>query len=235
MIEVYGLNSPNVVKIYIALEEVGLPYEVKPIDVFRGEQFTPEFLSLNPNAKVPVLVDPDGPDGAPITLFESGAILLYLAEKTGQLLPTDPRARLRAIQWLFHQHAGLGPMGGQLAHFKRFAPKGLDPYSEQRYRSENNRLYDLYDRQLGERAYLGGDSYSIADIAVWPWIVYHELHLLDLRRRKNLSEWYDRLGAREAVQRAAAVHGKPHSQATIDATPSDDLDRFFIRGKYQHT
>jgi len=232
MIDVYGTNSPNIIKVYIALEETGTPYNVIEMSVLEGDQFKPEFTALNPNQKVPVIVDHDGYGGKPFTLFESGAILLYISEKTGKLVPADPEGRMKAIQWLFQQHGGMGPMGGQLAHFYRFAPKGLDPYSEQRYRSENNRLYDLYDSQLALRPYIAGDSFTIADIAIWPWIVYHKLHNLDLDRRKHLKAWFDKIAARESVQRAVAVHGPPIPTSEVDATDSDLLDRFFIRGKY---
>jgi len=233
MIEVYGTNSPNVIKVYIALEEAGLEYEVRPMDVLRGDQFAPAFVRLNPNKKVPVIVDRDGPDGEPYVLCESGACLLYLNEKSGgKLAPTDKAGYWRAVQWVFQQHGGMGPMGGQLAHFVRFAPKGLDPYPEQRYRSENNRLYDLYDAQVAGQKFIAGDTFSVADMAIWPWIVYHELHGLDLDRRTHLRAWFDRVHDIPSVRRAEAVHGSPYTQEHVEAVDPDALDRFFVRGKY---
>ncbi|MBV9432826.1 MAG: glutathione S-transferase N-terminal domain-containing protein, partial [Hyphomicrobiales bacterium] len=168
MITLYGMTSPNVVKIIIALEELGEPYELKTIDVFKGEQFDPDFVKLNPNAKVPVIVDSDGPGGKPYTVFESGAILLYLAEKTGKFLPTERKARYDVMQWLTVQLTGVGPMFGQLVHFVRFAPQGND-YSVSRYRTQVKRVCDVLEARLGEAAYLGGAEYSIADMATFPW------------------------------------------------------------------
>ena len=239
MIDVYGFSGPNIMKVHIALEETGLPYKSIEVNVLKSDQFTPEFTALNPNQKIPVIVDHDGYGGKPFTLFESGAILLYISEKTGKLVPADPEGRMKAIQWLFQQHGGMGPMGGQLAHFYRFAPKGLNvEYSEKRYRSENNRLYDLYDSQLALRPYIAGDSFTIADIAIWPWIGYHELHNLDLNRRKHLKAWYDKIAERESVKRVqAAYDGRLMSNSEIEeeASSPDALDRFFRRGKYLGT
>ncbi|MBA3053790.1 MAG: hypothetical protein FP826_02380 [Sphingomonadales bacterium] len=233
MIEIWGTNSPNVVKVYIALEEAGLEYKVHPMNVLEGDQFDPEFVKRNPNKKVPVIVDHDGPDGEPFTLCESGACLLYLNEKSGgKLAPKDKAGYWHAVQWLFQQHGGIGPMGGQLAHFARFAPPGLDPYPEQRYRSENNRLYDLYDSQIAKHKFIAGDTFSVADMAIWPWIVYHELHGLDLKRRTHLQDWFDRVHDIPSVRRAEAVHGSPISNAEVGEVDPDALDRFFIRGKY---
>jgi GST-like protein len=232
MIELYATHSPNVVKVFIALEETGLPYRETWRNVLAQEQFTPEFIELNPNSKLPVIVDDEGPDGQPLTLFESGAILVYLADKAGQLIPKDKAGYFRTLQWVFHQHAGLGPMGGQLAHFVRFAPAGLDPYSEQRYRTENNRLYDLYDSELAKRPYIAGDTFTIADIAVWPWVCYAEIHGLDLDRRKHFKAWFDKVAARPAVQRIIARFGWPQKAARLDQVSQDDRDRFFGRGKF---
>jgi GST-like protein len=232
MIDFHGTRSPNSIKVFIALEEMGLPYEVFRIDVMAQEQFTPEFTRLNPNQKAPVIVDHDGPDGQPFTIFESGAILAYLADKTGQLIPQDKAGRFRTLQWVFHQHAGLGPMSGQLAHFLRFAPPGLDPYSEQRYRSENNRLYDLYDGELAKRPYIAGDSYTIADVAVWPLICHAEMHGLDLARRKHFKAWFDRVAERPAVRGIIDRFGWPKDRAEVGPADPDAVDRFFGRGKY---
>jgi GST-like protein len=168
MLDLYAMGSPNVVKIYIALEEMGLPYTVHPVDVFGEEQFKPEFLKLNPNAKVAVITDHDGPGGRPYTLFESGAILLYLAEKTGQFLPKDPVAKFDAIQWMMVQMTIVGPMLGQYVHFMRFAPKGND-YALDRYRTQVRRVLTTLEERLGVVPFLGGQSYSIADIATFPW------------------------------------------------------------------
>src|SRR6201996_3352191 len=164
MITLYGMGSPNVVKIYIALEELALPYTVQPVDVFTGKQFDDAFLSLNPNAKVPVIVDPDGPGGKPYTCFESGAILLYLAEKTGKLLPKDPAAKFDAIQWLMTQMSTVGPMFGQYVHFIRFAPPGND-YSRSRYATQVHRVCEVIDRRPAAVPYLGGSDYSVAGVA----------------------------------------------------------------------
>ena len=168
MIELYGMGSPNVVKIYIALEELGLPYNVHPVDVFTGKQFDAAFLKLNPMAKVPVITDSDGPGGKPCTLFESGAILLYLAEKAGKLLPRDMAAKYEAIEWMMVQMTTVGPMFGQHVHFVRFAPAGND-YSKSRYATQVHRVFEAIDRRLAEKPFLGGAEYGIADIATYPW------------------------------------------------------------------
>ena len=167
MIDLYAMGSPNVVKIYIALEEMGLPYTVHPVDVFGEAQFDPEFLRLNPLAKVPVITDHDGPGGKPYTLFESGAILQYLAEKTGQFLPKDPIGRFDALQWMMVQMTLVGPMFGQFVHFMRFAPKGND-YALDRYRTQARRALEALDTRLGVAPFLGGATYTIADIATFP-------------------------------------------------------------------
>ena len=169
MIELYGMGSPNVVKIYIALEELGLAYNVHPVDVFAGKQFDADFLRLNPMAKVPVIVDSDGPGGKPISIFESGAILLYLAEKTGKLLPTEIAAKYAAIEWMMVQMTTVGPMFGQFVHFMRFAPPGND-YSKSRYLTQAHRVTEAIDQRLATHPWLGGAEYSVADIATYPWI-----------------------------------------------------------------
>ncbi len=169
MIRLLGMSSPNVQKVHLMLEEVGLPFTVERIDVWKGENFTPDFAALNPNKKVPVLIDEDGPDGAPITVFESGAILIYLAEKTGRFLAARGAARYAALQWLAVQLSGVGPMFGQYTHFRMFAPPGND-YAESRYRTQAARVIETLDARLGQAAYLGGDAYSIADIATFPWM-----------------------------------------------------------------
>ena len=164
MITLYGMGSPNVVKVYIALEELGLPYTVAPVDVFTGKQFDADFIKLNPNAKVPVIVDSDRPGGQPLTLFESGAILLYLAEKTGKLLPADIAAKYEAIQWMMVQMTGVGPMFGQHVHFMRFAPAGNE-YSKSRYATQVHRVFEVIDQRLAASPYLGGAEYGLTDVA----------------------------------------------------------------------
>lgn len=204
MITLHTWGTPNGRKISIALEELGLPYEVRPVDITRGEQFDPAFLALNPNNKIPVLVDSDGPGGAPITLIESGAILIYLAEKTGRLLPDDPRARLEALQWLMFQMGSIGPMLGQAHHFLRFAPDVI-PYAIERYSKEAARLYGVLDARLAGRDWLAGSEYSIADIATFPWLARHEWQGIDLARYPAVKRWYDTIAARPAVQRGMEV------------------------------
>lgn len=204
MMKLYTWPTPNGRKVSIALEELGLPYQVQPVNITRNEQLRPEFLTLNPNHKIPVLVDPHGPDGQPITLIESGAILIYLAEKTGQLLPSEPRARLEALQWLMFQMGGVGPMLGQAHHFLRFAPEVL-PYAIDRYSKEANRIYGVLETRLTGRQWLAGDDLSIADIATYPWIARHDWQGIDLKKFPTLKNWYDRLGARPAVQRGMEI------------------------------
>ena len=230
MIDLYALTSPNVQKIFIALEELELPYNTHIVDVWKGDQFTPEFSKVNPNQKVPAIVDQDGPGGRPYAVIESGAILLYLAEKTKTLLPADPAKRYEAIQWLFVQHAGVGPMSGQLVHFSRFAPKDGNDYANSRYRTEVNRLFDLYDARLSANAYVAGDEYTIADIAAFPWLRNVELLAVDLGKRPHVKGWVEKLSERPAVKRAMAkVAG---IKSVRDNATDDAKDRLFGRGKY---
>jgi len=214
------------------LEETALAYRETWVNVLGQEQFAPEFIKLNPNSKLPVIVDDDGPGGQPLTLSESGAILVYLADKTEQLIPKDKAAYFKTLQWVFHQHGGLGPMGGQLAHFVRFAPPEAGAYPEQRYRTENNRLYDLYDSELARRPYIAGEAFTIADIAVWPWVCYAEIHGLDLDRRPHFKDWFWRIAERPAVKRIVDRFGWPQKTARIDQVSQDNRDRFFGWGKY---
>ena len=178
MIDLYALTSPNVQKIFIALEELGLPYNTRLVDVWKGEHYTDEFTRINPNQKIPAIVDHDGPGGKPYTVIESGAILMYLAEKTGKFMPKDMAKKYDVIQWLMIQVASVGPAFGNFTHFNLFAPKPQD-YSLSRYRSEMLRLYELLDKRLGQTKYLGGDEYSIADIATFPWTRQHEVRAPD--------------------------------------------------------
>lgn len=236
MIDLYSSSSPNVQKIHLMLEETGLPYRIVPVNVHKGEQYADEFSRLNPNRKVPVIVDPHGPDGAPITVIESGAILLYLAEKTDQFLPTDARRRCETMQWLMIQLTGIGPMFGQFNHFRRFAEH--DSYAVTRYSSEARRLYDLLETRLAGSEFLGGADYSIADIATFPWIRvqnnlfgdrYPVMHV-DWPGHPHLSRWYRTIAARPAVKRAlAGIDSRP---STLSTAGPDELDRYFGRGAF---
>lgn len=203
-IDLHYWTTPNGHKITIFLEETGLPYRIVPVHIGQGEQFRPEFLKIAPNNRIPAIVDhePQG-GGEPIALFESGAILLYLADKTKQLVPQDLRGRNEALQWLFWQMGGLGPMAGQNNHFAHAAPEKL-PYAIERYVKETARLYGVLDRRLADREYLAGD-YSIADIASYPWITGFERQSQKLEDSPNLKRWFDAIAARPAVQRAYAI------------------------------
>jgi len=229
MIDFYALTSPNVQKIFIMLEECGLPYNLKTVDVWKGEQFTPEFTRINPLQKVPTIVDSDGPAGTPYTVIESGAILLYLAEKTGKFIPHDPVSRYDCIQWLMVQMGNLGPMCGQFVHFSKFAPAGND-YGHTRYRSQVNRLFDLYDQRLGAQPFVAGADYTIADIAAFPWLRNVQSLAIDLDRRRHLKAWVAKIAARPAVERALARVATVRSAR--DSASDDDRDRFFARGRY---
>ncbi|MDX1541388.1 MAG: glutathione S-transferase N-terminal domain-containing protein [Geminicoccaceae bacterium] len=204
MIDLYTWPTPNGHKVHIMLEECGLSYTVHPIDIGAGDQFDPAFLKISPNNKMPAMVDPDGPDERPISLFESGAILIYLAEKTGRFLPTDARARYATLQWLMFQMGGLGPMLGQAHHFLQYAPEEIE-YAKNRYRNEANRLYNVLDRRLGESPYLAGDDYTIADIAAWPWTRFPERQGVERSEYPNFLRWFDRIAERPAVQKGVEV------------------------------
>lgn len=211
MITLYSWSTPNGRKVSIMLEECGLAYETKPVDIRIGEQFTPGFLAVNPNGKIPAITDPEGPDGEPISLFESGAILVYLAGKTGRFLPASERGKYEALQWLMFQMGGVGPMLGQTHHFMRYAPEQV-PYAIDRYHKETQRLYGVMDRQLEKTAasagFLAGE-YSIADIATYPWVARHEWHQIDLADYPAVRRWHQRIGKRPAVQRGMAVPPSP--------------------------
>jgi GSH-dependent disulfide-bond oxidoreductase len=201
MIDLHFYPSPNGLKIAMMLEECALEYRIVEVDILRGAQFDPAFLRLSPNNRIPAIVDHDAP-GGPLSVFESGAILLYLAEKSGQLLPRDTHGRWDVVQWLFWQVAGLGPMAGQAHHFRAFAPERV-PYGIQRYTDEVNRLYGVLERRLVDREFVAG-PYSIADIACWPWIVPHERQGQSLADFPNLRRWFDAVRERPAVRRAYA-------------------------------
>jgi GST-like protein len=207
MIDLYTWSTPNGRKVSIMLEECGLPYKVHPINIGKGEQFTPEFLAINPNNRIPAIVDADGP-GGPLRLFESGAILIYLAEKMGRLLPQDARARIITIQWLMFQMGNVGPMFGQAHHFIRNAKEQV-PYGIKRYTDETRRLYGVMQKRLSEAEYLAGTEYTIADIATYPWVARHEWHKVDLNDFPAVKRWYDRIAARPAVVKGMAVPTPP--------------------------
>jgi GSH-dependent disulfide-bond oxidoreductase len=229
MIDLYALTSPNVQKVYIMLEETKLPYREHFVDVWKGEQYNPDFIKLNPNSKIPVIVDGDGPGGKPYTVFESGAILIYLAEKTGQFLPKDMAKKYEVIQWLMVQLTGIGPMFGQRVHFRRFAPAGND-YGVVRYGTEVQRLYDLLEEQLASRAYICGDEYTIVDIATFPWLRNSVLLDVDISGRPNVKRYIETISARPAVKAALAKVGAIKSNR--DTASDDQKDRFFNRGRY---
>jgi len=205
VIDLYSWPTPNGHKIHIMLEECALPYRVHAVDIGAGQQFQPEFLAISPNNKIPALVDPDGPDGAPISLFESGAILLYLAGKTGRFLPASTRERYQVLQWLMFQMGGVGPMLGQAHHFRVYAKEKID-YAINRYTTEAQRLYGVMERQLQHTgAYIAGADYSIADIAIFPWLRSWQNQGIDWADFPTLKAWFDRIAARPAVQRGVQV------------------------------
>lgn len=204
MIEAWSWPTPNGHKVHIALEELGLPWRVVPVNIGRGEQFNPEFLAITPNHRIPAIVDSAGPGGQPIALFESGAILIYLAEKTHRLIPTDPRLRYTCLQWLMFQMGGIGPMFGQYNHFASYAPQKL-PYAIERYSNEVQRLHRVLEKRLAESEYLAGPEYSIADIATFPWVRNPDRRGIDLAHYPAVKRWHDAIAARPAVQRGVAV------------------------------
>ena len=215
MIEVYSWPTPNGNKVHIMLEECGLPYRARAVDIGAGEQFEPAFLAISPNNKVPAIVDPEGPDGRPISLFESGAILLYLAGKTGRLLPPDTRGKYEVLQWLMFQMSSVGPMLGQAHHFRIYAPEKID-YAIERYTNEARRLYGVMDKRLARSKYLGGPDYSIADIAVFPWLRSWKNQGIDWADYPHLKGWFDEIAARPAVVRGVAVLAGARKALTDD-------------------
>ncbi|KMO40319.1 glutathione binding-like protein [Methylobacterium aquaticum] len=213
MIDLYYWTTPNGHKVTMFLEEAGLPYTIKPINIGKGEQFQPDFLRIAPNNRIPAMVDhePAG-GGAPVSLFESGAILLYLAEKTGRFIPADLHGRAEVLQWLFWQMGGLGPMAGQNHHFTQYAPEPV-PYAIDRYVNETNRLYGVLDRRLADRSFVAGEDYSIADMAIYPWIVPHERQRQNLDDTPNLKRWFHAIAERPATKaaydKAAGINQQP--------------------------
>jgi GST-like protein len=227
MIEVFSWPTPNGHKVHIMLEECGLPYRATPINIGAGDQFKPDFLKISPNNKIPALVDPQGPDGKPISVFESGAILVYLAGKTGKFMPTTDRGRYEVLQWLMFQMGGVGPMLGQAHHFRMYAPEKIE-YAINRYTNEARRVYGVIDRRLSQSAWLGGGDYSIADIATFPWLRSWENQGIVLADYPHLKTWFDKIAARPAVQRGVKV------LADLRRPITGDKEREVLFGKTQY-
>ncbi|MEO3470897.1 glutathione binding-like protein [Roseomonas sp. CAU 1739] len=232
-IQVWTWPTPNGHKVHILLEELidqgrGIPYEVVPVAIGKGEQFRPEFLAITPNHRIPAIIDPEGPGGVPLKLFESGAILIYLAEKAASpLIPADPATRYTALQWLMFQMGGVGPMFGQYNHFANYAAEKLT-YAIERYTNEVERLHRVLDKRLAESAYLAGPDYSIADIATFPWIRNAERRNVDLGQYPNVLRWHDAIAARPAVKRGVAVLAENQRRGTMT-----DAERDIMFGKTQ--
>jgi GST-like protein len=228
MIDVYSWATPNGHKVHIMLEECGLPYRVHPINIGAGDQFKPEFLKISPNNKIPAIIDSDGPDGKPISLFESGAILLYLASKTGKFLPASDRGRFEMLQWLMFQMGGVGPMLGQAHHFRIYAPEKIE-YAINRYTNEAKRLYGVMDKQLATHPFIAGDSYTIADIAIFPWLRSWQNQGIDWADYPHLKIWFDTIAARPAVQRGVTVLADQRKPLVDDKA----RDNMFGAAQYQ--
>ncbi len=227
MIEVYSWATPNGHKVHIMLEECGLPYRAHAVDIGAGDQFKPEFLAISPNNKIPAIVDPDGPGGKPISLFESGAILLYLAAKTGRFLPDDLATKYEVLQWLMFQMGGVGPMLGQAHHFRIYAPEKI-PYAIDRYTNEAKRLYGVMNKRLAKSRYIGCNEYSIADIAIFPWLRSWKNQGIDWNDYPHLKGWFDEIAARPAVKRGVEVLAAQRKPIT------DDKAREVLFGKTQY-
>ncbi|WP_374565428.1 glutathione binding-like protein [Ideonella sp.] len=227
MIEVYSWATPNGHKVHIMLEECGLAYRTIPIDIGAGDQFKPEFLAISPNNKIPAIVDPDGPDGQPISLFESGAILLYLAGKTGKLLPDSTRGKYEVLQWLMFQVGSIGPMLGQAHHFRVYAPEKID-YAVDRYTNEARRLYAVMNGRLANSRYIGGKNYSIADIAIFPWLRSWKNQGINWNDYPHLKGWFDEIAKRPAVMRGVEVLADKRRSIT------DDKSREVLFGARQY-
>jgi GST-like protein len=227
MIDLYSWATPNGHKVHIMLEETGLKYRVHGVNIRSGEQFKPEFLKISPNNRIPAIVDHEGPGGKPLSLFESGAILLYLASKTGMLLPQDLHARWTCVQWLMWQMGGVGPMFGQANHFRRYAVDKI-PYAIERYTNEANRLTNILDKRLAESRHVAGDEYSIADIAIFPWMRGAESRGINMDEYPHAKRWFENINARPAVQRGCQVLAGENA-----AVPIDDKARDVMFGKTQ--
>jgi GST-like protein len=221
-IEVWTWPTPNGHKVHIMLEETGLPYRVVPVNIGAGDQFRPEFLAITPNHRIPAIVDLEGLGGKPLSLFESGAILIYLAEKTGKLIPADPAARYRCLQWVMFQMGGVGPMFGQYNHFNSYAPEKL-PYAIERYAKEVARLHRVLEKRLSESPWLAGEEYSIADIATFPWIRNPDRRGIDLAQYPSVARWHDAIAARPAVQRGVAVLAESQRRGPISDQERENL------------
>lgn len=228
MIDLYTWPTPNGHKIHIMLEETGTPYRVIPVDIGAGEQFRPEFLRISPNNKIPAMVDPDGPNGRPFALAESGAMLFYLASKTGRFLPADMEKRWQVMQWVMFQMGHVGPMLGQAHHFLGYAPEKI-PYAIERYKNEANRLYGVLERRLAESEYVACDEYSIADMAIMPWLRFPERQGVDIEEYPRVKAWRDRLLERPAVKRALQVLADRRRQG-----PPSDREREVLFGATQY-
>lgn len=215
MIDLYTWATPNGHKLHIMLEETGLEYTVHPINIMNGDQFEPAFLKISPNNKIPAIVDQDGPGGEPLALFESGAILIYLAEKTGFFLPADARKRAQVLEWLMFQMGGVGPMLGQAHHFIKYAPEKIQ-YAVDRYTNEANRLYGVLDRRLGEHPFLAAGEYTIADIATFPWLRSADNQGVDMGEYPNVKRWFDEIDARPAVQRGLRMLAEEKESVDLD-------------------
>ena len=222
MIDVYSWPTPNGRKIHIMLEECGLEYNAHPVNIGKGEQFEPDFLKISPNNRIPAITDSDGPDGKPISLFESGAILIYLADKTGQFLPTEPRAKYETLQWLMFQMGGVGPMFGQSNPFSHYAVDKI-PYAIDRYVNECKRLYGVMDTRLGEVDYLAGADYTIADIATHPWAQGYERRGVDINDYPNVKRWVEVIHERPAVIRGVEVLAQERSSGNFTAEEREVL------------
>ncbi len=223
MIEVWTWPTPNGHKVHIALEELGIPYKVVPINIGAGEQFSPEFLAITPNHRIPAIVDPDGPGGKPLKLFESGAILIYLSEKTGgRLIPSDPVARYTCLQWMMFQMGGVGPMFGQYNHFASYAVEKL-PYAVERYTNEVKRPHRVLEKRLSEAPYLARQEYSMADICTFPWIRNPDRRGVELNDYPAVKRWHDAVAARPAVQRGVAVLAEKQRRGQISDTERENL------------
>lgn len=227
MIELHTWPTPNGHKIHIMLEETGLPYQVHAVNIRTGDQFKPEFLAISPNNRIPAMVDPDGPGGKPISLMESGAILLYLASKTGKFLPSDIAQRWQCTQWLMWQMGGVGPMFGQANHFRRYAKDKIE-YAIERYTNEANRLTGVLDKQLGKTRFVSCDEYTIADMAIFPWMRNAESRGIDMAQYPKVQHWFDSIAARPPVQRALKV-----LEDAGNNNPVDDKAREVMFGKTQ--
>lgn len=226
MIDVYSMATPNGHKVHIMLEECGLPYRAHNIDIGKGDQFTPEFLAISPNNKIPAIVDPDGPDGQPMSMFESGAILVYLASKVNKFLGQTDREKFTVLQWLMFQMGGLGPMLGQAHHFRIYAPEQIE-YAVNRYTNEAKRLYGVMDKQVSKTKFIAGNTYTIADMAIFPWLRNWQNQGIDWAEYPHLKHWFDTIAARPAVQRGVQV------LADLRKPITDDKAREMLFGKQQ--